>query len=301
VRTTCRSVFRSVLRRFLPFTAMLLCIGVPLPPALASIEIAPPIPVADQPFVVSRAGLVFGPPVSVFQTTVTIEQQTIDVVAFVDLGSTQEFPTPYLATATVPSQPAGEYLVRVFRRDRTASSGGFGEPLLLETLQISVVAPSNVASAVEYFSVSRDHYFLTANPAEIAALDAGSLPDWVRTGLSFPVHISAPPHPNSVQPTCRYYGLPSAGLDTHFFSSYAPECAYVSVTWPDKWILESPNAFYTYLPFAINGACPNGTQSIFRFYNGRPDVNHRYTTSVTAAQDMLERGWIAEVGMCTAK
>ena len=301
VLTTCSS-FRQRVRGLYLVMATTLCLGASFSPALASIEIGPPIPVADQPFSVSRAGLVYGPPVSVFQTTVTITQQKIDVVAYVDLGSTQEFPTPYLATGTVSSLPAGEYLVRVFRRDRTASSGSFGEPLLLETLQISVVAPSNVVDAVEYFSGSRDHYFLTVNPFEIAALDAGLLPDWVRTGLSFPVHVAAPLYPNSVQPACRYYGLPSAGLDTHFFSASVPECAYVLETWPEKWFLESPNAFYAYLPFAINGSCPDGTQRVLRFYNGRFDVNHRYTTSVSAAQEMQARGWIAEgVGMCTAR
>lgn len=300
VLTISGSLRQRVLGLCVVMATTTLSIGASISPALASIEIGPPIPVADQPFSISRAGLVYGPPVTVFQTTVTITQQTIDVVAYVDLGSTQEFPTPYVATGTVSSLPAGEYLVRVSRRDRTGSSGSFGEPLLLETLEISVVTPSNVVDAVEYFSGSRDHYFLTVNPFEIAALDAGFLPDWVRTGLSVPVHAVAPIYPNAVQPACRYYGLPSAGLDTHFFSASATECAYVLDTWPEKWVLESPSAFYVFLPLA-NGACPDGTQRVFRFYNGRFDVNHRYTTSVSAAQEMQARGWIAEgVGMCTA-
>ncbi|MBK6395101.1 MAG: hypothetical protein IPF73_10800 [Betaproteobacteria bacterium] len=76
--------------------------------------------------------------------------------------------------------------------------------------------------------------------------------------------------------------------------------------WPDQWILESQNAFHAFLPRTTNGECPKGTQPIYRFYNGRPDVNHRYTTSITVAQDMIARGWIAEgwgptsVAMCSA-
>lgn len=274
--------------------------------ANASIDVGPPIPVAGQSFAVSRAGLAYGPPLTVVETAVTVGQQTIDLVTYVDHGSSQEFPSPYLSAGSIPGLAAGDYLVRVFRRDRTSSSVTWGEPIFLESAPISVVAPSNVVDAIEYFSVSRDHYFLTIDPDEMGALDAGALPDWQRTGRSIPVHARAPANPNSVQPVCRYYGLPYAGLDTHFFSAFPPECAHVVQAWPDQWILESQNAFHAFLPKTTNGECPNGTQPIYRFYNGRPDVNHRYTTSIAVAQDMSARGWIAEgwgpasVAMCSA-
>lgn len=274
--------------------------------ALATIRVGPPIPVAAQSFSVSRAGLTFGAPINVVETTVSVEEHIIDIVTYVEHGSGSDSPVPYLSVATVAGLPAGDYLVRILRRDRGDPGSEWGPYYLLETLSISIVPPSNVVEAVEYFSVSRDHYFLTVNPIEIAALDAGALPDWVRTGLSFSVHVTTPTNPNSIQPVCRYYGLPSAGLDTHFFSAYVPECAFVLQAWPDKWVLESPNAFFAYLPINSDGECPAGTRAVFRFYNGRPDVNHRYTTSTIAAQEMISRGWIAEgwgpehVGMCTA-
>ena len=53
-----------------------------------------------------------------------------------------------------------------------------------------------------------------------------------------------------------------------------------------------------------DGSCVSGTVPLYRLYNNRPDVNHRYTTSLTIRQQMINAGWIPEgygnmaVGMC---
>jgi hypothetical protein len=44
---------------------------------------------------------------------------------------------------------------------------------------------------------------------------------------------------------CRFYALPEAGLDSHFFPQFKDECDKVAQYWPDKWILETPAAFAT--------------------------------------------------------
>ena len=43
------------------------------------------------------------------------------------------------------------------------------------------------STAVEYFQTAYGHYFVTASPTEIAALDGGTLRGWSRTGQSFEV------------------------------------------------------------------------------------------------------------------
>jgi serine protease len=165
---------------------------------------------------------------------------------------------------------------------------------------------------VEYYNPPRDHYFMTANPVEIGALDSGLFLGWVRTSQQLVVYLSNPAMPSAslLSPVCRYYGLPSAGLDSHFFSASPQECAAVAANWPTQWLLETPNAFHVFLPMPQYsyprdpGACPIGTKPVYRLYNSRADINHRYTTSLMIRQQMIDAGWASEgygnlgVAMC---
>jgi len=47
------------------------------------------------------------------------------------------------------------------------------------------------------------------------------------------------------------------------------------------------------LPSEIDGSCAAGSVAVFGIVDGRPDLNHRYTTSMTARDQMLARGWSA--------
>jgi hypothetical protein len=78
-----------------------------------------------------------------------------------------------------------------------------------------VYADDGLSPVIEYYYAALDHYFITQFKDEIAALDAGAHPGWVRTGQSF---LAYRPGEGAGQPVARYYGLPSAGLDTHFFT-----------------------------------------------------------------------------------
>lgn len=160
---------------------------------------------------------------------------------------------------------------------------------------------------VEYYAPGLDHYFLTVTPEEMTVLDAGIIPGWKRTGFFFWAYPSDGSAPAGTQPVCRFYGGPEAGLNSHFYSVSADECRAVAQNYPLAWILESPDYFRAYLPFN-NGACPNApSQWVYRLYNGRPDANHRFTTSYFIQSFMqYYRGWIPEgygiysVAMCLA-
>ena len=159
-------------------------------------------------------------------------------------------------------------------------------------------------TAVEYHWPSADHYFVTADPREIAALDAGLFPGWIRTGQTFEVLPSATPLSGSLSQVCRFYGKPEAGLDSHFYSASLAECQAVVDRFSGAWVYESGNVFVAYLPDAATGNCPLNTTPLYRVYDNRSDVNHRYTPSIDTRSRMINAGWVPEgyglnaVAMC---
>ena len=159
------------------------------------------------------------------------------------------------------------------------------------------VIPAHAASgdlldAVEFYYPNLDHYFVTADRGEIAALDGGQFPGWQRTSLSFKV-LDPATAVAGVVPVCRFYGSPQAGLDSHFYSASSTECAQVKQRFPGVWIFESDNVFLVGLPDAMTGQCASGVP-IYRSWNGRADSNHRYTTDASVQRTMVAKGYIAE-------
>ncbi len=150
-----------------------------------------------------------------------------------------------------------------------------------------------IAVAVEYYDAALDHYFVTAIPAEVAALDGGQFPGWARTGLSFNVYSAGSGIPGST-PVCRFYGSPAAGLDSHFYSASPLECQQVLERFPTAWLLESYDVFEVFLPDLATGQCPSGSVPVYRAWNTRADSNHRYTTDLATLQAMLAKGYAAE-------
>lgn len=148
-------------------------------------------------------------------------------------------------------------------------------------------------TVIEYYDASRDHYFVTGDAHEIAVLDGGVIPGWARTGWGF-VALAPGSGVPGVSPVCRFYGRPEAGLNSHFYSASPAECAAVQSTFGAAWILESNDVFETAVPDGNFGTCPGGTSPVYRFYDNRPDVDHRYTTSVAVALSMKQQGWISE-------
>jgi len=162
-------------------------------------------------------------------------------------------------------------------------------PLMRQYLTPGVPNPTGQAAAVEFYNKSLDHYFLSANPQDIIDLDTGKFVGWERTGLRFLVYAGPFPGAN---PVCRFYRKPAYG-DSHFYSASPDECAATAARYPD-WTYESPAVFYIRLPDAT-GACPAGTQPLWRFFN-KATVNHRYTAEVVVRDQMRANPavWIPE-------
>jgi len=157
----------------------------------------------------------------------------------------------------------------------------------------------------EFFNVDLVHYFMTADPAEGAAIDRGDAgPGWLRTGA--PLGRAWSGGDSSLVPVCRFYGNPALGADgkrlgpnSHFYTADAAECA--SVRNDPGWIFEG-EVFRVLAP--AGGTCAQGTAPVLRVYNGRfaqNDSNHRYTLDSAMAAQMTGQGWTAEgVVFCVA-
>jgi hypothetical protein len=154
--------------------------------------------------------------------------------------------------------------------------------------------PVALVDVVEFYHAGFGHYFMSANPTEINALDTGYFSGWARTGQSFKAYVTGSSAGATMNPVCRYYGLPSAGIDSHFYSASARECFEVNAYFGTEWQIENDNVFQIDLPNTTTGACPMGTIPVYRVFNDRHDANHRYTTSPAIRDTMVALGWRRE-------
>ena len=147
-------------------------------------------------------------------------------------------------------------------------------------------------TAVEFHHAALDHYFVSANPAEIAALDAGTtIRGWLRTGATFNAWATSAGVPGS-SPVCRFY-IPPANGDSHFYSASPAECEAVRTRFP-QFAYESPEVMAVALPDLATGVCPASTQPIYRLWNMRVDSNHRYAVTLGTRDAMLAKGYVPE-------
>lgn len=164
--------------------------------------------------------------------------------------------------------------------------------------------PVALVDVIEFYYAGLDHYFMSSDPAEIHGLDIGAFAGWTRTGYSFKAYATGSSAGGSIHPVCRFYGLPSAGLSSHFYSASTHDCYLIPILFPGDWEVETDNAFQIDLPDIATGACPAGKVPVYRLFNGRHDANHRYTTSLAVRATMQAAGWIPEgygpdaVAMC---
>ncbi len=165
---------------------------------------------------------------------------------------------------------------------------------------LTVAQVAGAATVVEFYNSKLDNYFLTSDAAEAAEIDKGSAGSgWSRTGEALQAGLRVG--------VCRFYGSQSPGPNSHFYTVDPGECAAlkkIQASTPDteqRWNFEGLDFAAT---ASTNGACPNGTLSIYRAYNNGStrgvDSNHRITSSVTAIKEVVARGWINDgVVMCT--
>ena len=176
-------------------------------------------------------------------------------------------------------------------------NGEYGLVVKLEA-EGSALAPS--VSVLEFYNTPLNHYFITADPAEASAIDAGAAgPGWQRTGRGFRAWTAAQGVPADARPVCRFYGTPGKGPNSHFYTADTLECE--AVRKDPGWRYEGI-AFYSIAPG--NGGCPTGLQLVYRAYNNRfaqNDSNHRYTTNTDILLAMEQQGWRDEgIVLCGA-
>ena len=267
-------------------------------------------------FNVTLSAVYFGPP-QLILSKATIgpgPRATLDIVVttdalpFGDYGfaaATIQGPISR-ARSTMGLAAVGEYEVTVIVRRYNAMSGTLDEPCSRKPSRFVVYPDDGIAPVVEYYHPGLDHYFMTQNAAEIAALDAGAYPGWQRTGQSLLAY--RPGQTDFQLPAVqRFYRQPSAGLDTHFFTiDYADQFALGYGALSSAWTLETENAFEIGRPDQ-DGNCPAGHVPVYRLWNQRVDSNHRYTTNPAIKAQMIERGYVAEghgpdvVDMCALR
>jgi plastocyanin len=159
----------------------------------------------------------------------------------------------------------------------------------------AMLASLRIRDVVEYYNGVLDDYFLTQYDDEIAALDAGRIPGWQRTGYGLSMWGGPP---TAVIPglvaVCRVF----LGV-THFYS--AKGCADAMAV--PAAIAETGDAFKAMLPDAGSGACTSGMVAVYRLWNPRGTA-HRYTLWRDVRAEMLSRGYLPEgygpdgVAMC---
>ena len=154
-------------------------------------------------------------------------------------------------------------------------------------------APPGASPVIEYYRADLDHYFITANPAEIAAVDANLSGIFKRTGLYFYAYLDPLSAPAGAKPVCRFYAPITVQIDSHYYSASTEECIAVLNNWPGIWTLETGNAFYIPVPDS-KGTCPPDTLPVYRFFNNRRDANHRYTVDLSVQRAMKNRSWASE-------
>ncbi len=199
------------------------------------------------------------------------------------------------ASTALPALQPGNYRVEGWGRARKT-----GETARYFTHDFMV---ASTAQVVEFYSESLDHYFLTAQTAEIAMLDRGAQGDWKRTGQSFKGWLRASDAPPFAKEVCRFY---AKGPNSHFYTGDAAECQYLRTLEQQQrteataqgkaflgWQYEGV-AFYSVIP--ASGGCPGGMASVYRSYNkraGQNDSNHRFTADA-GQRAAMSVGWADE-------
>ncbi len=162
---------------------------------------------------------------------------------------------------------------------------------LASTMPGADAAPEGTVAVVEYYNAALDHYFLSADPAEIAAVDGNNA--FQRTGYVFYAYADTSHAPAGAMAVCRFYAPASQLIDAHFYTADPAECEFVRQRWAGIWNLETRAAFYVQVPDPA-GHCPADTLPVYRFFNGRRDANHRYSMDLSVRRAMINRAWVPD-------
>ena len=167
-------------------------------------------------------------------------------------------------------------------------------------LQKAMEVPATVLTAFEFLYQPENRYFLTIDPNEAAAIDAGAAgAGWLRTGFTFKAYGTTGAAPAGAVPVCRFYGSVTPGPNSHFFTASSAECQALKdmqASTPNtqkRWNYEGI-AFRINEPDAARN-CAGGLIPVLRAYNNGftrgIDSNHRFSASQAEIQKMVTQGW----------
>jgi hypothetical protein len=158
-------------------------------------------------------------------------------------------------------------------------------------------------TAVEFRCSVADRYLMTADATVVAALDAGCIPGWTRTGPSLEVFAAtahvATTHVDVCGAPGHTRGSAAAQIDVR-----ALVCDASVRRLPNVWPQGDVGIPAEAVPNAADGNCRVGTIPVFGLFSQRADLNHRYTASLATRDQMRALGWSADgagplgVAMC---
>lgn len=144
---------------------------------------------------------------------------------------------------------------------------------------------------VEYHNAALNQYVTTSAVAEIAALDAGAIKGWVRSGATFEGFASD----SKLTRVCRYYAVTTSASSSHWYFFNSVRCGLFAFSAYANSLVElvpeDYNVFSAVYPSA-SGWCPYATIPLYAFWDR--SIGHRYTTDPVIRANMFTQGWIAE-------
>ncbi len=189
----------------------------------------------------------------------------------------------------------GTYTIEAWGRPK---AGGNSQRYFTRTIQVATTSP-----VIEYYAPSTKHYFMSAGPGDIAALDPGTV-GWLRSGQQWKAWLRAQDAPAGAMPVCRFY---AAGPNSHFYTASPSDCQGLKDLETQQraqaaaagqpflgWQYEQV-AFYALVP--TNGQCPGDTVPVYRAYNNRfaeNDSNHRFMADPVMRSAEMSLGWSNE-------
>jgi murein DD-endopeptidase MepM/ murein hydrolase activator NlpD len=215
------------------------------------------------------------------------------------------------STGTVTLTQANFYSSSLWYFNRTlpanAAAGQYAIEVTVAGVKKSVpfyvgMGKPKLARVYDFYSTSLNHYFRTGNPPEANAVLSGAAGDWKPTLDDVNLLTAGNNLPNTAG-VCRFYGHPTIGPNSHFYTGDSNECAALKTiqaqtpSGQPRWNYEEL-AFNAHLP--INGTCPNEAPvPVYRLYNQRAaqnDSNHRLTAKSSVAAQLQFAGWQLEAG-----
>ncbi len=158
-------------------------------------------------------------------------------------------------------------------------------------------------TTVEFHCRSADRYLMTVDATIVAALDAGCIPGWTRTGQTLDVFAATAHVATTSADMCGAPGH-SRGSAAAQIDARALACDASVRRLPNVWPQSDANLPAVAVPNAVDGSCSVGAIPVFGLSNQRADLNHRYTASLATRDQMRALGWSADgagalgVAMC---